>query len=138
MKDEDLDGYELSYLQLNITVNLRDKTTGYYDTVTLGQFLNYAPINVSASYCSAVLNGSALAVNSDDFKAQVNGNVISFLFPISTGTNDATIDYDKIALTFNFVASSTENAKEAAKLLDGKEFSFQTAFKGLPSNEFSN
>ena len=138
MKDEDLDGYELSYLQLNITVNLRDKQTGNYDTSTLGSFLNYAPINISASYCSAVLNGSALTVNSDDFQAQVNGNVISFLFPISTGTNDATIDYDKIALTFNFVSSSKDNAKSAAALLDGKEFSFQTAFKGLPSNEFSN
>jgi hypothetical protein len=139
MKDEVFDGYELSYLQLNVTVNIRDTQTGSYDTVTLGQFLNYAPINVSTSnYCSAVLNGSALTVNSDDFKAQVNGNVISFLFPISTGTNDATIDYDKIALTFNFVSSSKDNAKSAAALLDGKEFSFQTAFKGLPSNEFSD
>jgi hypothetical protein len=140
MKDEELDGYELSYLQLNITVNLRDKQTGNYDTSTLGSFLNYAPINVSASYCSAVLNGSALAVNSDDFKAQVNGNVISFLFPLSAGTDgDGTNDTtDKIALTFNFVASSRDNAKSAAALLNGKEFSFQTAFKGLPSNEFSN
>lgn len=145
MKDEDLDGYELSYLQLNITVNLRDKTTGYYDTVTLGQFLNYAPITLSSTYCQGVYYNATSKTTethtygvSNDFNAKVDGNVISFLFPISTGTNDATIDYDKIALTFNFVASSPANAKSAAALLDGKEFSFQTAFKGLPSNEFSN
>jgi hypothetical protein len=146
MRDKDLDGLELKYLQLNVTINLRDGNDNY-DSNALNQFLNYAPISVTSPQCTGVYyNGTTKraqsytnGIDNDFFAKVIDKNVVAFLFPISTGTDDTTNEImDKIALTFHFVASSENNAKAAAAYLEGREFAFQTAFKGLAVNEFSD